>query len=64
VAIVGANQQDRNAGVFLTRLRPDEASGPVEVEHQSTSGSLINCDVFDKLGFYDEALLMHRGGDD
>jgi len=64
VAIVGANHLDRNAGVFLTRLRPVDDSGPVEVEHQRTSGSLINCDVFNKVGFFDEALFMYYVDDD
>jgi rhamnosyltransferase len=64
VAIVGANQLDRNVGVFLSGFRSDGDSGPVEVGHLNSSGSLINCDVFNKVGFFDEALFMYYVDDD
>jgi rhamnosyltransferase len=64
VAIVGANPLDRNAGVFLKGFRPNGDSRPVEVEHLISSGSLINCDVFHKVGFFDEALFVYYVDDD
>jgi len=64
VAIVGTNPLDRNAGAFLFPFRPDAESGPVEVEHLISSGSLINCEVFKKVGFFEEALFMYCIDDD
>lgn len=64
VAIVGTNPLDKNVGVFLKDFRPDGDSRPVEVEHLISSGSLIRCDVFDKVGFFDEALFMYCVDDD
>jgi rhamnosyltransferase len=64
VAIVGTNPLDRNVGLFLKDLPPDGDSRPVEVDHLISSGSLINCEVFNKVGFFDKALFMYCVDDD
>jgi rhamnosyltransferase len=64
VAVVGTNPFDKNAGAFLEGFRPDGDSRPVEVEHLISAGSLIRCDLFDKVGFFDEALFMYCVDDD
>jgi len=64
VAIVGTNPLDKNTGVFIKGFCPDGDSRPVEVEHLISSGSLIRCEVFNKVGFFDEALFVYCVDDD
>ena len=59
VAIVGANWLDKNTGVFIKGFLPEGDSHPVQVGHLISSGSLINCEVFNKVGLFDEALFVY-----
>ncbi len=60
VGVIAANPFDENAQLFLSRRHPGDFGGqPAEMGELISSGSMIDCRVFDVVGLFDEALFVY-----